>query len=117
MMTKLITAANTAKPAPSPLSAVMLIHCPRTARKCLARCRAEGRAGLTDRSSRPRKLRRPTTAETVKRIIALRRERWTGKHIACETGVSPATASRVLKRAGLFSRLGKNRDNLMRSHN
>jgi transposase InsO family protein len=37
----------------------------------------------------------------VKRIIALRRERWTGKHIARETGVSPATVSRVLKRAGL----------------
>ena len=75
--------------------------CPRTARKWLARYRAEGCAGLTDRSSRPEKLRRPTAAGTVKRIIALRRERWTGKHIARETGVSPATVSRVLKRAGL----------------
>lgn len=75
--------------------------CPRTARKWLARYRAEGCAGLTDRSSRPEKLRRPTAAGTVKRIVALRRERWTGKHIARETGVSPATVSRVLKRAGL----------------
>jgi transposase InsO family protein len=75
--------------------------CPRTARKWLARYRAEGCAGLTDRSSRPGKLRRPTAAGTVKRIVALRRERWTGKHIARETGVSPATVSRVLKRAGL----------------
>jgi len=75
--------------------------CPRTARKWLARYRAEGVAGLADRSSRPRKLRRPTTARTVKRIIALRRERRTGKHIAREVGISPATVSRVLKRAGL----------------
>jgi len=33
--------------------------------------------------------------------VALRRQRWTGKHIAMETGVSPATVSRALKRAGL----------------
>lgn len=75
--------------------------CPRTARKWLARYKAEGAAGLQDRSSRPKKLRKPTAAKTVKRIIALRRQRWTGKHIARETGVSPATVSRVLKRVGL----------------
>lgn len=75
--------------------------CPRTARKWLARYKAEGMAGLQDRSSRPKKLRKPTAATTVKRIMALRRQRWTGKHIARETGVSPATVSRVLKRAGL----------------
>ena len=33
--------------------------------------------------------------------MALRRQRWTGSHIAIEVGVSPATVSRVLKRAGL----------------
>ena len=75
--------------------------CPRTARKWLARFKAEGLAGLQDRSSRPHRLRRPTPARTVERIIALRRQRWTGKHIAREVGVSPATVSRVLKRAGL----------------
>jgi len=75
--------------------------CPRTARKWQARYKTEGAAGLEDRSSRPNKLRNPTSAQTVKRIIALRRQRWTGKHIACETGVSSATVSRVLKRAGL----------------
>lgn len=75
--------------------------CPRTARKWLARYKAEGVAGLQDRSSRPTRLRKPTPAKTVNRIIALRRQRWTGKHIARETGVSPATVSRVLKRAGL----------------
>ena len=30
----------------------------------------------------------------------LRRQRWTGSHIAQEVGISPATVSRVLKRAG-----------------
>ena len=34
-------------------------------------------------------------------IEQLRRQRWTGKQIAAETGVSPATVSRVLRRLGL----------------
>ncbi len=75
--------------------------CPRTARKWLARFQAQGVAGLQDRSSRPCKLHRPTPEDVVARIVTLRRERWTGKHIARETGVSAATVSRVLKRAGL----------------
>jgi len=75
--------------------------CPRTARKWQARYETAGVAGLQDRSSRPKTLRKPTPVKTVDQIIALRRQRWTGKHIARETGVSPATVSRVLKRAGL----------------
>lgn len=75
--------------------------CPRTARKWLARFEAEGLAGLQDRSSRPHRLYRPTGKAVTRRIIALRRARWTGKHIACEVGVSPATVSRVLKHAGV----------------
>ena len=75
--------------------------CPRTARKWLARYKAESGAGLQDRSSRPTKLRKPTLTKIINRIVALRRERWTCKYIACEVGVSPATVSRVLKRAGL----------------
>lgn len=62
---------------------------------------AEGLAGLQDRSSRPKKRRNPTPAKTVERIIALRRQRRTGKHIAQEVDVSPATVSRILRRAGL----------------
>lgn len=42
-----------------------------------------------------------TAASIAEPIVALRRQRWTGKHIAYEVGVSPATVSRVLKRAGL----------------
>ena len=75
--------------------------CPRTVRKWLARYRAEGLAGLQDRSSRPHRLHRPTPPEIVTRIEALRRQRLTGRQIAHETGVSPATVSRVLKRQGL----------------
>lgn len=75
--------------------------CPRTVRKWMARYRAEGLAGLQDRSSRPRRLHRPTPPETVNRIEALRRERRPASHIAKEVGVSPATVSRVLKRLGL----------------
>ena len=44
---------------------------------------------------------RLTDQAVAERIVALRRQRLTGKHIANEVGVSPATVSRVLKRAGL----------------
>src|SRR6516164_8695995 len=70
-------------------------------RKWLARYCREGVAGLRDRSSRPHRLHRPTPQAVVERIAALRRERWTGKQIALETGVSPATVSRILNRLGL----------------
>ena len=46
-------------------------------------------------------MRRPTPAHVVERIVHLRRHRLTGAHIAAATGVSAATADRVLKRAGL----------------
>ena len=85
---------------PKALSAAVGV-CPRTVRKWVKRFRAEGVAGLRDRSSRPHRLRRPTPIETVARIEALRRQRWTGAQIAGETGVSKATVSRVLRRLGL----------------
>ena len=65
------------------------------------RYKAGGSAAMTDRSSRPKVIPRQTDQALADRVIALRRRRWTGKHIAMETGVSPATVSRVLKRAGL----------------
>ena len=74
---------------------------PRIARKWVTRFETEGRAGLQDRTSRPARLSRPTPDATVQKVIALRRRRFTGKQIAAETGVSPATVSRILKRAGL----------------
>jgi transposase InsO family protein len=65
------------------------------------RFRAEGSAGMADRSSRPKTSPRRTEATVADAIAALRRQRLTGKHIAMATGVSEATVSRVLARAGL----------------
>ena len=65
------------------------------------RYRAEGRAGMFDRSSRPYVTPGMTRQDVAERIVALRRQRLTGRHIAATVGVSPATVSRVLRRAGL----------------
>jgi transposase InsO family protein len=75
--------------------------CPRTVRKWMARFAAEGTAGLSDRSSRPHRLRRPTPTTVRTEIVALRREKMPGKQIARIVGVSPATVSRVLRAARL----------------
>ena len=73
----------------------------RTVAKWLARFRAEGVAGLRDRSSRPHRSPWRTDDGIAARIITLRCLRWTGKHVAREVGVLAATVSRVLRRAGL----------------
>jgi transposase InsO family protein len=44
---------------------------------------------------------RPTPAAIVEQVEALRRQRFTGKQIATELAVSPATVSRILRRLGL----------------
>ena len=75
--------------------------CPRTARKWWARFKVEGVEGLRDRSSRPHRLRQPTPAAIVEKVEVLRRQRFTGKQIAAELGISPATVSRILERLGL----------------
>ena len=62
--------------------------CPRTVRKWGDRYGREGLGGLQDRSSRPHRLRQPTPRMVVVEIERLRRQRWTGKQIAAETGVS-----------------------------
>jgi len=62
---------------------------------------AEGREGMQDRSSRPKMIPNQTAEPLAGRIITLRRQRLCGRHIALQTGVSPATVSRVLRRAGL----------------
>ena len=73
----------------------------KTVYKWVERFEAHGPKGLEDRSSRPARLRDPTPAATVERIIALRRERRTGEQIAREVGVSASTVSRVLREAKL----------------
>ena len=80
--------------------------CPRTVRKWVDRYRREGLAGLRDRSSRPHRLYRPTPQAVVDEVAALRRQRYTGKQIAAQVGVSPATVSRILRAAGAQQALG-----------
>ncbi len=74
---------------------------PATARKWLGRYLAHGDAGLADASSRP--LRSPRSIELGKAllIVELRQRRMRQARIARSVGVSEATPSRMLKRAGL----------------
>jgi transposase InsO family protein len=73
-----------------------------TAYKWLARFRAEGVAGLSDRSSRPRRSPTRTDAATEALIIALRRDRRLGPaRIAGIVGVPASTVHRVLTRHGM----------------
>lgn len=69
-----------------------------SAGKWVSRYRQGGVDALQDRSSRPARLRRPTSPEHILRVEALRRERWTGVRIAQQTGLSRATVSRILTR-------------------
>jgi transposase InsO family protein len=80
----------------------------RTAGKWVRRYRAEGEAGLLDRSSAPRRVANATSPERVEAIAALRRVRLTGPEIAETLGMATSTVSAVLLRIGLgrLSRLG-----------
>jgi transposase InsO family protein len=73
----------------------------RTAGKWVRRYRAEGGAGLLDRSSAPRRVHNVTPPERVEAIAALRRVRLTGPEIAEVLGMATSTVSAVLKRIGL----------------
>src|ERR1700704_5935660 len=73
----------------------------KTVAKWVERFRAEGVDGLRDRSSRPLSLPSQTPPATCAAVEALRRQRHTGKQIAAEVGVAPATVSRILRRLGL----------------
>ena len=75
----------------------------RTARKWLARFRAEGAAGLRDRSSAPRTVANRTDDQTVAAICALRRLRFSGPELAELLDVPSSTVSAVLKRCGRAS--------------
>jgi transposase InsO family protein len=73
----------------------------RSAYKWLGRYRAEGQAGLQDRSSRPHRSPTRTAPARVEEILALRRQRLTGQEIADRLGLATSTVSAVLRRAGL----------------
>jgi transposase InsO family protein/transposase-like protein len=72
-----------------------------TARKWLGRYLVDGAAGLLDKSSRPEKSPRAIAPSVAMTIVELRRKLFLQAHIASYMGVSKATVSRVLRRAGL----------------
>jgi transposase InsO family protein len=73
----------------------------RTAHKWFARFKAEGPAGLVDRSSRPHRSPRACSVEQVQRFERRRRERLPLWRIAREAGRSLATVARYVARMGL----------------
>ncbi len=80
----------------------------RTARKWLARYRAEGSTGLLDRSSAPMMVANRTDERRVEVIAALRRLRMTGAEIAETLDMALSTVSGILTRIGMgkLGRLG-----------
>jgi transposase InsO family protein len=78
----------------------------RTARKWLARWRAEGESGLLDRSSAPKTVANKTDPRTVELIAALRKLRFSGPQIAELIDRPLSTVGAVLKRIGM-GRLGR----------
>jgi len=74
---------------------------PKTVAKWIERFEAEGVDGLRDRSSRPHSSPSQATPAVCAAVEGLRRQRYTGKQIAAEVGVSAASVSRILKRLGL----------------
>ena len=73
----------------------------RSASKWLARWRAEGEAGLLDRSSAPKRIPNRTPLDRQAAIEKLRRLRLTGAEIAEALSMALSTVSAVLKRIGL----------------
>src|SRR5689334_8777758 len=73
----------------------------RTCSKWVTRYRAEGGAGLVDRSSAPRSVPHRTPDELVEVIVMLRRLRMTGAEIAFCLAMALSTVSAVLLRVGL----------------
>ncbi len=80
----------------------------RTAAKWVARFKVEGRGGLLDRSSAPKRCPSRTSEERVQVIVALRRLRMTGAEIAECLDMALATVSGILTRTGMgkLGRLG-----------
>ncbi len=76
----------------------------RTCSKWVGRYRAEGEAGLLDRSSAPRSVPHRTPEDRVEAIAALRRLRMSGAEIAFCLGMALSTVSAVLTRIGLGKR-------------
>jgi transposase InsO family protein len=73
-----------------------------TVYKWVRRFRTEGEAGLVDRSSRPQRMPRKTSPETVATIVAARTEHHAGPvRLAAVVGLAPSTIGAVLARNGV----------------
>jgi transposase InsO family protein len=73
-----------------------------TVYKWVRRWRTEGAGGLADRSSRPHRMPRRTSAETTAHILAARREHHAGPvRLAAIVGIAASTIGAVLARAGV----------------
>src|SRR5580765_798761 len=68
----------------------------RTCSKWVARYRAEGEAGLSDRSSAPRRVHNRTDDQLVALLAALRRLRFTAPELAELLGMPISTVSEIL---------------------
>jgi transposase InsO family protein len=73
----------------------------KTAGKWVARYQAGGVDNLLDRSSRPHRSPRRLASDVAERVVELRRGHMPGYEIARRTGASPASVSRILRRARL----------------
>lgn len=73
-----------------------------TVYKWLARFRAEGSLGLSDRSSRPRRMPARTAAELEAAVLELRLRARKGQDwLGAELGLAARTVGRILRRAGV----------------
>jgi transposase InsO family protein len=73
----------------------------KAARKWIERFRAEGEAGLLDRSSAPRSIPHRTSKQVVSRVLALRHQRLVAWAIAEQLGMPRSTIGAILRRHGL----------------
>src|ERR1700733_12852509 len=73
----------------------------KTAAKWVRRYRTLGLSGLRDRSSRPLRSPRRTSSQLSAQVAAPRRQLLPAYQIAQATQLSPATVSRILRRAHL----------------
>mgnify|MGYP003343815930 FL=1 len=99
-MRALIVERHQAGETPRSISSAVGVS-PATVHKWLRRFRAEGMAGLNDRSSRPHRVQTTVNDEQYEKIKALRRAREPFWKIAASVGLSRATVARIGKVMGL----------------
>ena len=99
-MRALIVERHQAGETPRSISSAVGVS-PATVHKWLRRFRAEGMAGLNDRSSRPHRVQTTVNDEQYEKIKALRRAREPFWKIAASVGLSRATVARIDKVMGL----------------